>query len=216
MTKALRLATKHSKDRRDVTLVRGGLILSIALAVYMTGRVAAAQQSAKTPDDRVLANAVESYFASLPGYKKGDLITRSQIEKAIAKLEAAGVKVPDASAIAKLGLADDSFLVRELSTTQGKKFMRELAKDPSTFERLDRLSTIPRGQTLIRQLVREKGGDDLIVYLATTQGGKNMGSMMAQARGGVNLNKPTDRIYTVDDLVAELTKVLAKSAAPSP
>jgi hypothetical protein len=50
----------------------------------------------------------------------------------------------------------------------------------------------------------------MIQYLATTKGGKNMGGMMAQARGGVDLNKPTGRIYTAEDLVAALKTAMAK------
>ena len=58
--------------------------------------------------------------------------------------------------------------------------------------------------------MRTKDGDKMIEYLATTKGGKNMSSMMAQARGGVDLNKPTGRIYTADDLVAVLTDAITK------
>jgi hypothetical protein len=216
MRNILRLAIAHSKDRCNATLVRGRLVTSIALAVYMTGISASAQRTTSAPYDSALAHMVESYFATVDGYEKGDLITRSQIEKAIAKLESAGVKFPDANAIAELGLADDSFVVRELSTADGRRFMRRLAKYPGTYSHLDRLSTIPRGQTLIRQLERQKDGDQLIVYLATTKGGQNMGDMMAQARGGVDLNKPTGRIYTVDDLIAVLKKAIAKSARSKP
>jgi predicted enzyme related to lactoylglutathione lyase len=77
---------------------------------------------------------------------------------------------------------------------------------------LDRLSSIPRGQTIVHDLVRQKDGDRFVEYLTTTKGGQNMGGMMAQARGGVDLNKPTGRIYTADDLIAALKSALAKPA----
>ena len=41
--------------------------------------------------------------------------------------QAAGWKVPNAEQIVELGLADNSFLVRELSTPAGRKFMRKIA-----------------------------------------------------------------------------------------
>ena len=66
----------------------------------------------------------------------------------------------------------------------------------------------PQGQSIVRDLVRQKDGDKMIEYLATTKGGKNMSGMMAQARGGVDLNKPTGRIYTADDLVAALKNAM--------
>jgi hypothetical protein len=162
------------------------------------------------PADRAMAKVVDEFFASQPGYQRDDLITRSQIEKVIAKLVSNGLKIRDASSVAKRGLADDAFIVRELSTPDGKRFMRKIAPRAGAYSHLDRLSTISGGQTLVRDLVRQKDGDKMIEYLATTKGGKNMSSMMAQARGGTDLNQPTDRIYTADDLVAVLKVAMAK------
>ena len=185
------------------------LLLSAAWAIYMAEFILAAPRP-KAPDDRAVAKVVDEFFASQPGYEKGDLITRSQIETVVAKLISHGVKISDPSSIVKLGLADDSFLVRELSTPNGKRFMRKIAPRSGAFSHLDRLSTIPRGQSLIHDLMVTKDGDKMIEYLATTKGGKNMGGMMAQARGGVDLNKPTGRIYTADDLVAALKDAMEK------
>ena len=120
------------------------------------------------------------------------------------------MKVSDPASIIKLVLADDSFLVRELSTSNGQRFMRKIASRSGAYSLLDRLSTIPRGQALIRDLMRQKDGNIMIEYLATTKGGKNMGGMMTQVRGGVDLNKPTGRIYTEDDLVAALNGAIAR------
>jgi hypothetical protein len=181
---------------------------SAALAIYMADFLLAAPRAGE-PADRAVAKVVDQFFASQAGYQKGDLITRSQVEKVIAKLTSRGWKIPDASSIAKRGLADDSFLVRELSTSEGKKFMRKIAPRPGAYAHLDRLSSISSGQSLVRDLVRRKDGEKMIEYLTTTKGGKNTGSMMAQVRGGVDLNKPTDRIYTADDLTAALN-ALAK------
>src|SRR3954468_22376848 len=183
----------------------------LAAAVYMTASATAAQRApaAHRPD---AMNVIETYFRATGDYQSGDLITRSQIEKVLAKLKASGFKVNEAEEIAKLGLADDSFLARELSTAEGRQFMRKLAQHPGTFSHLDRLSTIPRGQSLVRDMIRQKDGDKLVEYLATTKGGKNMGSMMAQARGGVDLNKPTGRIYTVEDLIDALKAALSKTS----
>lgn len=189
--------------------VRALAYVWLALAISMVDFVAAAQQ-ARATNDQVVAETVTSYFASLPGYHPGDLITRSQIEKVITSLESTGIDIRDATTVAKRGVPDDSFLVREFSTASGRRFMRKLAQYPSTFAHIDRLSTIPRGETLVRDLVRMKDGDKMVQYLATTKGGQHMGGMMAQARGGVDLNKPTGRIYTADDLIAALNAAVAK------
>jgi hypothetical protein len=185
------------------------LLMTAAVAICMADFLLAAPRP-PAADDRAVAKVVEEFFASQPGYQKGDLITRSQVEKVVAKLLSNGVKISDPASVAKRVLADESFLVRELSTPNGKRFMRKIAARSGEYGRLDRLSTIPRGQTLIRDLVRQKDGDKMIEYLTTTQGGKNMGGMMAQVPGGVNLNTPTDRLYTADDLVAALKVAIAK------
>jgi hypothetical protein len=161
-------------------------------------------------DDRAMAKVVEEFFAAQPGYEKDDLIWRSQIEKVVAKLVSDGAKISNSADIGKRGLSDDSFLVREFATPNGKRFIRKVAAEPGAYSHLDRLSTIPRGETTIRDLMRTKDGDKMIQYLATTKGGKNMGSMMAQARGGVDLNKATGRIYTADDLIAALKEAMPK------
>jgi hypothetical protein len=208
------------QDRGERTLVRGKfgrvgyvlrrLLLSVTLAIYMAEFVGAAPRP-KATDDRAIAKVVEEFLASQAGYEKDDLISRSQIEKVVAKLVSDGAKITDPGSIAKRGLADNSFLVRELSTPNGKRFMRKISTRPGEYSHLDRLSTSPRGESIVRDLMRAKDGDLMIEYLAMTKGGKNMGSMMAQARGGVDLNKPTGRIYTADDLIAAL-----KDAMPKP
>jgi hypothetical protein len=157
-----------------------------------------------------VAKVVDEFFATQPGYQKGDLVTRSHIEKVIAKLVSDGIKISDPASVVKLGLPEDSFLVRELSTPNGKNFMRKIARQSGAYSHLDRLSTIPRGQSIVSDLVRQKDGDKMIEYLATTKGGKNTSGMMANARGGVDLKKPTGRIYTADDLVAALNEAVSK------
>lgn len=176
-----------------------------------TGRSSAASQPT-TINFSAITQAIDFWFASQSGYQPGDLITRDQVETVLKKLENAEIHVPDAKSIAARCLANDSFLVRELTTPGGKKFMRRLASKPGAFAHLDRLRTIPRGEKLIRDLIREKDGDKLIEYMATTKGGHKLGSMMAGVKGGTDLNQPTGRIYTVADFEAALQEALAKKA----
>jgi hypothetical protein len=203
---------RNALVRRKLRRSRGGFpqfFMSAAVAIYLADFVFAASRP-HPPDGRAVAKVVETFFVSQPGYQNGDLITRSQVEKVIAKLTSNGIKFSEPGSVTKLALADDSFLVRELSTPNGQRFMRKIASRSGAYSLLDRLSTIPRGQSVIRDLMRQKDGDKMIEYLATTKGGKNMGGKMAQVRGGVDLNKPTGRIYTADDLVAALNAAIAK------
>jgi hypothetical protein len=187
------------------------LILATAVSSTWTGRCQAAPQSGAI-NFSAITQAIDLWFASQSSYQSGDLITRDQVETVLKKLEDAGIHVPDAKSIAERSLANDSFLVRELTTPGGKQFMRKLATKPGAFSHLDRVSTIPNGEKLIRDLTRAKDGDKFIEYLATTKGGRNMGGMMGSVQGGNNLNQPTGRIYTVADFEAALQASLAKKS----
>jgi hypothetical protein len=165
------------------------------------------KQPVAPPDFSIVTYAVAAYFDSLPHYQPGDLISRSQIMGALASVNDSGWDVPGADAIVQVGLADNSFLVTRLSTPAGRKFMRKIAGHPGAYARLDRLSSISRGRTLVSDLIRQRGGDELVTYLATTKHGRQLGEQLAATRNGVDLNKPTGRIYTVEDLVAELKHV---------
>lgn len=181
-----------------------GVILSVSLAA----EVASAQRPAT--DKSVMASvALEEHFASLPDYQPGDLVTRSQVAEALAKVADAGADVPNAEQILAASVPDNSFLARELSTPAGRKFMRKVARHPGAYSRLDRLSSISRGQTVVRDLIRSSEGDKFIEYLATTRGGRKLGSTLAGARQGTDLNEPTGRIYTADDLLAALEQMSA-------
>jgi hypothetical protein len=183
-------------------------------AAVAAGRAATAPTlpaPAERPDFGIVARAVEKSFTSLPDYQAGDLIRQSQVQQCFDLILEAGWDVPARDALLGRVLADDSFLVKELSSPTGRKFMRRVARHPGTYSRLDRLSTISGGERLIHDMIRQKDGDKLIEYLATTRGGRNMGRMMAGARQGVDLNKPTGRIYTADELVAALKGVYLKS-----
>ena len=188
----------------------GRLLRAVSLAILMAEFTIAAPQP-KQMDDRAVAKVIGNFFSSIPDHHPGDLITRSQIEKVIAKLVSDGAQITQPSKIVQMGVPDDSFLARELSTPNGKRFMRKISQHPGEYSHLDRLSTIPRGQTIARDLIRQKDGDKLIEYMATTKGGKNLGNMMGDVRGGVDLNKPTGRIYTAEELLTVL-----KAAMPKP
>jgi hypothetical protein len=156
------------------------------------------------PDFKAVEAAVLASFATRKDYQVNDLVTQSQIDQALDAVLVAGWDVPGRETIAKRAIADASFLAKEFSTPEGRKFMRRVATHPGGYSRVDRLSTIAGGQQIIRDLIRQKDGDQFIAYLATTSGGKNLGRMAANVRNGVDLNKPTGKIYTAGELLAVL------------
>lgn len=195
----------------------GRLLLWAAtvLSFILTDSAAAAQQSpppSTPPKFDAVQAAVEALLASDPDYRPNDLLTRSHVSAAVEAARNVGWDVPYSDRIVELALADDSFLVTELSSPTGQKFMRKIGQLPGGYPRLDRLSSISRGQTVVRKLVRQRDGEKFIEYLSTTKGGANLGSMLANAQQGVDLNKPTGRIYTASDLIAVLHRVYEKTS----
>ncbi|MGD9636960.1 MAG: hypothetical protein AB7G28_23915 [Pirellulales bacterium] len=157
-----------------------------------------------------MIRALTTHFQSIPDFQRHDLMSQSQVAAALEAVAAAGWEVPNADKIVDLALADNSFLVGELSTPDGKKFMRKIARTPGTYSRLDRISQLSQGQKFLTQLVGDAGGDLMLTYLATTNGGRNLGEMMAGTPNGTDLNLPTGRIYTAEDLLGVLKKAYAK------
>jgi hypothetical protein len=196
------------------SIVIGGVCMGCWLsgeqASIGTAATAAEAPQSSQPDFKIVIDTLKGFFGTLPDYQTGDLITQSQIADALHKLQDAGWRVSESERIVKLGLADDSFLAKELSTGAGRTFMRKIARHPGAYSQIDRLSSISRGQNIVRDLIRQRGGDEFVEYLTTTKGGRNLGGMLAGARHGADLNKPTGRIYTANDLVAELHREFKK------
>jgi hypothetical protein len=160
----------------------------------------------KQPNFELVIQILKQHFGSLPDYQPGDLVTQSQIAEVLGKLHDVGCHVPDAERITKLALPDDSFLPKELATPAGRTFMRKISRHPGAYSQVDRLSSIARGQRIVRDLIRQRGGDEFVEYLTTTKGGHKLGDMLAGAQQGVDLNKPTGRIYTASDFALELRR----------
>ena len=198
-------ATRRWAERIAVRFV------SCFLAVLTLADSGRAAQQPPRPPFEVVVGALQDHFQSQEDYRPGDLVTQSQIVAALESVRDAGWDVPDAERIVELAPADNSFLATQLGTPAGRKFMRKVARHSGAYIRLDRLSSLPRGKKLVRDLIAQRDGDKFIEYLATTTGGRNLGGMLANAKQGANLNAPTGRIYTADDLLAELQRVYAKS-----
>jgi hypothetical protein len=141
------------------------------------------------------------YFEALPGYQPGGILARGEVEPIYQHLARMGWQVGDWKSIADRVPADGSFLVRQLRTRDGRKFMAQISKYALGYDRLDRLSKLPRGPELIRQFIRGPEGYKMIQYMTETPGGKNLGTMLSQAPDGKDFNKPTGQIYTLDALL---------------
>ncbi len=149
---------------------------------------------------------VKKHFAGLPDYQPGDIISRSNVEPLFAQLADRGWNVADRKAVLAAVPADDNFLVTSFRTKSGRKFMRDVAKYPEAYDRLDRLARLPYGKLAIRRLIRGPDGYRMIEYMTTTRGGIELGKQLSNAPQGKNFNRPTGRLYTAELLLKRLKK----------
>jgi hypothetical protein len=196
-----------SKDRRVRKAVAGLIILSfLCCALHAADQLGVkdAKREKPLPKFDVIEETVVGHFEGLPDHQPGGILARSDVEPVYQRLAAMGWPVADWKSIVDRVPADDSFLVRELRTPAGRQFMAHVSTFTLGYDRLDRLAKLPRGQALIRQLIRGPDGYKMIEYMTDTSGGKNLGGMLSQAPGGKDFNKATGQIYTVEAFVEVL------------
>lgn len=152
----------------------------------------------------VRRTVLEYYEDEERDYKPGDLITQTEVAPLLALLKERGLPLTDGKKILEKVPAKGEFLVDQLSTKNGRKFMRRISKYPDAYDRLDRLSRLPHGKQTVRDLIRGPGGEKMIEYMTTTEGGKELGKQLSNAPDGKNFNQPTGRIYTVALLLDRL------------
>lgn len=163
------------------------------------------------PSMSAIKQAVESNFKADPNYRPGDLITRDEVEPLLAKLQRMGLPLPDAKQILEKVLTSDDFVAKQFSTPNGQKFMRQINRYKGGYDRVDRLSRIPLGEQTVRDLIRGPDGYKMIEYMITAPGGRALKDEFARVPKGQDFNDPTGRIYTEEQLLAQLEKSLNDS-----
>ncbi len=181
------------------------IAVAAASAVFLqTGRVTGAEVRKELPSFDKVEQIVQKHFATLSNYRDGYIIARGDVKPLWAQLEAVGWKVADRAEIVSAVMSDSSFLVRNLRTADGRKFMQKIASYPDGYDRTDRLSRLPRGQQMVYDLIEGPGGAKMIEYMTTALGGKNLGKQLSRGPKGRDFNKQTGRIYTAKALLARL------------
>ena len=179
--------------------------LCIAVTWFPNGACGGSPRKA-LPKFSDVKETVLRHFELLPDYRPGDIIARSEVEPLFAQLKWMGWTVADRTHILKMVPADHDYLIRNLRTPSGRRFMRRISSLPNAYDRLERLSRMPHGRQTVHDLINKVGGEEMIEYLTTTSGGKNMGKQLSNSPTGRDFNRPTGRIYTADLLLARLQK----------
>ncbi|MCE9547214.1 MAG: hypothetical protein K8T25_17215 [Planctomycetia bacterium] len=183
---------------------------SLVLATLLGGIASAAGPTAPNatkPTWPQVQQIVRDQFATERNYKANDIISRNQVEPILKKLAAAGWTVPQQEQLLARIPADTSWLVTNLRTDKGRRFMRQISGLPQGYDRVDRLSMLSDGKQTVAALIKGPGGQQMIEYMTTSRYGKNMSRELRSTPGGANFDQPTGMLYTADALLGELSRL---------
>jgi hypothetical protein len=190
-------------------LMRRSLLCLVLVLLFATSTACGQGQGPKLPPFSAIEKELDVHFQAIKDHQPQDLISRDQAAAVLKRLEKVGWQVADQDEILQQVLGEGDPLVKRLRTTAGKKFMRQAARYPQAYDRLDRLERLPDGQRILKQLIDGPDGHKLIEYLTEAPGGKNMGKMLSSAPKGGKFNQQTGRIYTQEQLLARLKESYA-------
>ena len=201
---------------RTLPLYRGILPSLVALLAISCGLSAsqAASRPALPPLSKV-KQVIDHHFAEMPGYRRGDIIAKGDVQPLFAQLKQLGWVVADRQAIEKQLLADSHAVVTTLRTQSGRRFMRKVSGNGGIYDRLDRISRESGGKQLIRSLVKLPDGE----RYAKSKSARGVPGMLeflpkkgsSKSRKVADYDKPTGQIYTVDQLTQRLEESYARA-----
>jgi hypothetical protein len=158
------------------------------------------------PEFSWVRECVRRDFSNITDYRPGDILSQSDVTPIFEHLRLMGWDVKEEKGILGQVPQDGDFVVRQLRTEPGRKFMHKISGYPLAYDRLSRLATLPGGRQMVHDLIKGKGGDEMVRYLTTSEGGANLGKMLERTPKGVDFNAPTGRIYTAEQLLQRLKK----------
>lgn len=162
----------------------------------------------KFPTWNEVLKAVKSNFDGRKLAGRHDLIARGDVVPLFDVLAKLGWKVEDRDRILDELLPDSHFLVQQLRSQPGQRFMKKVASESLIYDRLDRVSQERGGQALIHDLIRLPDGDR---YARQNPGQAvpNLLDLLPKDASGRtrqirNYWKPTGKIYVRDQFVKRL------------
>ncbi|HEX3871141.1 MAG TPA: hypothetical protein VHV77_11925 [Pirellulales bacterium] len=147
---------------------------------------------------------VQFQLSKTSGYRNGDLITAGDVEPILKELAGRKWSTKELAIVRAKLVPDSALIAREFRTPNGRQFMRQSGRYQMGYDRIDRLSQLSDGPTVLWRLMNGPDGYKLIEYMATAPGGQQLGRMLSRDPKAGNFNAPTGRIYTADQLVAAL------------
>jgi hypothetical protein len=190
-------------------------IVGLLIGSFAVAGANEAQAAKKAlPQFTAVRAAVDKYFASLRGYRPGDLISQADWLVVAQQLDRLGWKPSNAAQIRDAILPAGSYLIQQSRSEDGRNFMRQVASLPDGYDRLDHLSRIPNGEPTITRLIEGPDGYKMLEYMTTSPGGRELGRMLSEDENGANFNQITGRIYTADALLRQLEQSYNNDSRP--
>lgn len=155
-----------------------------------------------------IEQVTKAFFAKLPDRQPGDIVSQADVKQLLKALNSKGWQVPGEAQLLDKVPSDGELLVRTLRSPEGLKFMRKVSGNALIYDRLDRISRESGGPQLISGLIKLPDGEK---YSNTKlpRGVPNLLDLLPKNASGKtrtikDYDKPTGRIYTVDQLVEQL------------
>ncbi len=203
-----------------VLCVAAGLLMLLAersaIPAEPDNRSAAKRPSTQEPKSMPSWKDVESagakYFEALPNYESGDIVSQGQVKPLLDQLAKAGWKVSDSAELLGQVSADDEFLVGQLRSKNGRKFMRKLGGSSEQYDRLRRLSETKGGERTVADILKLPNGNDVLAALVESKAGKDISRQLSKGPRTRNFNKPTDYVYTQKEVMSRLEESYRRDA----
>lgn len=156
------------------------------------------------PDWKTVAATAKQHFQSLPNYQPGDVLSLGQIKPLLAKFAKAGWKLSDQDAFLGQICADDDFVLRQLRSKSGQKFMRNMRGSAEQYDYLRRLAATKGGDRAVADIMKLNNANDVLAALTSSKAGKDISRRMAEQPKTKDYNTPTGFLYTETQILARL------------
>lgn len=214
------------KTRRTA---RGSLGLGISVAAWTLAAAlpavsapppGVARSAAKEPDSGVampdwktVESTAKTHFKSLPNYQPGDVVSQGQVKPLLAQLAKLGWKVSDERALLSQICTDDDFVVRQLRTKSGLKFMRSTGGAAAAqYDYLRRLGATKGGDRQVANILALPNGNEVLAALTDSKAGKDISRRLAEGPRTRNYDTPTGMLYTQTQILARLKESHARDS----
>jgi hypothetical protein len=171
----------------------------------------------KLPTFDAVEQTAREHFAAKSGYRDGDVITKSDVQPLIKKLEKQGFPVTEKQQGVDPLLPDASPLAQLLRTPAGARLMSQCRSLPNVYDRLERLCRFPAGRALVADIIGQQKLD-VLATLCTPEGAQQLQAHFFPEPAVVNFDTVSGKVYTQAQLIEHLRilHLLAKNNLSRP